>query len=405
MSLRWKREPGTPNPQMINQQMSGYQPLPNMNGYGSFMQAQANAQQMQGYVPGPTYDGYASSQYASDLMRGYNESNPYNSTAFDPRTASKAEIKAMQSKLGVKADGVWGKRSQAAYDAANAVAPSEEDILRSNMNNLGRGMGGDAGAGAVDLYGRQMQQREQVQQEIAKLQTRLNEINTRIAEIDKSLPAGAGNDKAWEIAAQRASIGDMSAYDSMVQRGATGAQSANAIDNALMDAEKLTWGLNAKDDEDRMAARNQIEVALRKAERDAAQTGTKLPDSYYRLKNALEADVGGNASSLVNMLKYKKEKGTLTDADREYVEEMMKGKENSKEYETLMSFWTGSKGSTTEAKAKAKAEDKRITDMAIELENMSPEAQNDYWNKLSHADKVKLLKKGKWDKGYFKRSK
>ena len=193
-------------------------------------------------------------------------------------------------------------------------------------------------------------------QQIQQLEARLSQINARIAEIDKSLPAGAGNDNAWEIAAQRASIGDMSAYDSMVQRGATGAQTANAIDNALMDAEKLTWGLNAKDDEDRMAARNQIEVALRKAERDAAQTGTKLPDSYYRLKNALEADVGGNASSLVNMLKYKKEKGTLTDADREYVEEMMKGKENSKEYETLMSFWKDSKGSTAEAKAKAKAE-------------------------------------------------
>ena len=148
----------------------------------------------------------------------------------------------------------------------------------------------------------------------------------------------------------------MSAYDSMLQRGATGTQTVNAIDNALMDAEKLTWGLNAKDDEDRMAARNQIEVALRKAERDSAQTGTKLPDSYYRLKNALEADVGGNANALVNMLKYKKEKGTLTDADREYVEEMMKGKENSKEYETLMSFWTDSKGKTADDKARAKRE-------------------------------------------------
>lgn len=277
MSLRWKREPGAPNPQMINQQMSGYQPLPNMNGYGSFMQAQANAQQMQGYTPN---------------------------------------------------------------DATGGIP----------VIDAGRQTGGE-------VYNAQAEDnRFRVQQEISQLQSRLNEINTRIAEIDKTMPGVGSNDNAWEIAAQRASIGDMSAYDGMVQRGATGAQSANAIDNALMDAEKLTWGLNAKDDEDRRAARNQIEVALRKAERDAAQTGTKLPDSYFRLKKALEADVGGNASSLVNMLKYKKEKGTLTDDDRAYVEELMKGKENSKEYETLMSFWTESKGSTTGDKARAKAE-------------------------------------------------
>lgn len=393
MSLRWKnqrRDPDYANPDL----MGGYRPA--SAGFAqepTYQQVLSNqaAAQMQGYVPGPTYDGYASSQYASDIMRGYNESNPYNSTAFDPRTASKAEIKAMQSKLGVKADGIWGKKSQAAYDAANAVT-SEQD------NELGRRAGGDMSASYIV-------KREQTMQQIQQLEARLSQINARIAEIDKSLPAGAGNDKAWEIAAQRASIGDMSAYDSMIQRGATGAQSANAIDNALMDAEKLTWGLNAKDDEDRRAARNQIEVALRKAERDAAQTGTKLPDSYYRLKNALAADVGGNASSLVNMLKYKKEKGTLTDADREYVEEMMKGKENSKEYETLMSFWTDSKGSTTEDKEKAKAEEKRITDLATELENLSPAEQSTRWNNLSKSDRTKLLKKGKWDKGYFKRNK
>lgn len=341
MSLRWKnqrREPDYANPDL----MGGYRPasagFAQEPTFAQVLGAQA-AQQMQGYVPGPRYDGYNSAQYASDLMRGYSESNPYN--VFNPATASKDEIKAMQSKLGVKADGIWGKKSQAAYDTANAVTSVQD-------TELGRRAGGDMSASYIA-------KRDQAMQQIQQLEARLTQINNRIAEIDKSMPAGDG-DKAWEIAAQRASIGDMSAYDSMVQRGATGAQTANAIDNALMDAEKLTWGLNAKDDEDRRAARNQIEVALRKAERDAAQTGTKLPDSYYRLKNALEADVGGNASSLVNMLKYKKAKGTLTDADREYVEEMMKGKENSKEYETLMSFWTDSKGSTTEDKAKAKAE-------------------------------------------------
>ena len=309
-----------------------------------------------------------------------------------------------------------GVNSPSAYASQNMAGYNPNNVYMGRVSDRagqpGSGNGYQFDSREIDEYTAQKdaevqasQQREQAMQQIQQLEARLSQINARIAEIDKSLPAGAGNDKALEIAAQRASIGDMSAYDSMVQRGATGAQSANAIDNALMDAEKLTWGLNAKDDEDRRAARNQIEVALRKAERDAAQTGTKLPDSYYRLKNALEADVGGNASSLINMLKYKKEKGTLTDADREYVEEMMKGKENSKEYETLMSFWTDSKGSTTEDKAKAKAEEQRITKLATELENLSPAEQATRWNQLSKSDRTKLLKKGKWDKGYFKRNK
>lgn len=242
-----------------------------------------------------------------------------------------------------------------------------------------------------------LQQREQAMQQIQQLEARLDEINARIAEIDKSMPGAANNDKYWEIAAQRASIGDMSAYDSMVQRGATGNQTVNAIDNALMDAEKLTWGLNAKDDEDRAAARNQIEVALRKAERDAAQSGTKLPDSYYRLKNALAADVGGNASSLVNMLKYKKEKGTLTDADREYVETLMKGKENSKEYETLMSFWKDSKGGTTEAKAKAKAYKAGSDALFNEAANMSKQQLEVWWRGLSNEKKTQFKKYHKID--------
>ena len=292
MSLRWKNQLPQLQPNFVDP-------------------AGVNATMMQGYQPGVN----SPSAYASQNMAGYNPNNVY---------------------MGRVSD--------------RAGQPGSGNGYQFDSHEI------DEYTAQKDAEAQAMQQREQAMQQIQQLEARLNEINTRIAEIDKSLPAGNGNDQAWEIAAQRASIGDMSAYDSMLQRGATGTQTANAIDNALMDAEKLTWGLNAKDDEDRMAARNQIEVALRKAERDAAQTGTKLPDSYYRLKNALEADVGGNASSLVNMLKYKKEKGTLTDADREYVEEMMKGKENSKEYETLMSFWTDSKGKTTDDKARAKAE-------------------------------------------------
>ena len=327
--------------------------------------AGVNATRMQGFQPGvvPT-----PASYAAQDMQGYNPNNMY---------------------MGRVSD--------------RAGQPGSGNGYQFDSREI------DNYTAQLDSQAQQAQLREQAKQEIAQLQTRLNEINTRIAEIDKTLPGGA-NDNAWEIAAQRASIGDMSAYDGMVQRGATGAQSANAIDNALMDAEKLTWALKSQNDEDRAVALNQVEVALRKAERDARQTGTKLPESYYRLRSeyekALSGNDVGNANSLVNMLKYKKEKGTLTDDDREYVEQLMQGKENSKEYETLMSFWTGSKGSTIEDQAKAKREAERIEKLFTELESKTPAQQQEYWDKkMSKKDREKLLKIASWKDGYLVRRK
>lgn len=346
MSLRWKNQLPQLQPNFVDP-------------------AGVNATLMQGYQPGVN----SPSAYASQNMAGYNPNNVYMGRVSD--------------RAGQPGSGNGYQFDSREIDEYTAQKDAEAQAL---------------------------QQREQAMQQIQQLEARLSQINARIAEIDKSLPAGAGNDKAWEIAAQRASIGDMSAYDSMVQRGATDVQSANAIDNALMDAEKLTWALNSKNDEDRAVALNQVEVALRKAERDARQTGTKLPDSYYRLRSAYEKALSGNdagnANSLVNMLKYKKEKGTLTDADREYVEQYLKGKENSSEYDTLMSFWKDSKGSTTEAKAKAKAEAQRIENLFNDLQSKTPAEQQEYWDKkMSKKDREKLLKIASWKDGYLVRRK
>jgi len=352
MSLRWKnqrREPDYANPDLMGgyrPASAGFAPEPT---FAQVLGAQA-AQQMQGYVPYDQTANYNSAAYAAEQMQGYAPGGP---------------------------------------DAEPVV------------EDFGRRSGGDTGAASI-------QRREQAMQQIEQLESRLAQINSRIAEIDKTIPGGASNDKAWEIAAQRASIGDMSAYDSMMQRGATGAQSSNAIENALMDAEKLTWGLSADSTEDQKAARNQLEVAMRRAERDAKQSGidvTKIP-SYQRIQAALNGGTSGmNNQAFVNYMRLKMAENDFGDKDRELLKQLAKDDPNSKDFQMLLDEWEKSKGKTKEDKAKAKAEDKRITDMAIEIENMSPEAQNDYWNKLSHADKVKLLKKGKWDKGYFKRSK
>lgn len=269
-----------------------------------------NATRMQGYQPGvvPTL-----ASYAAQDMQGYNPNNVY-----------------------------MGRVSDRA-------------------GQPGSGNGYQFDSREIDNYTAQKDAEVQALQQIQQLEARLNEINARIAEIDKALPAGAGNDKAWEIAAQRASIGDMSAYDSMVQRGATGNQTANAIDNALMDAEKLTWGLSADSEEDRKAARNQIEVALRKAERDASQTGTKLPDSYYRLKNALgnADDVGPNG---MTAMEYANDLASKIESDEASDEDIKDGlvwaaqHPNSKYAKTIFDAAVAGKGKTQEAKARAKAE-------------------------------------------------
>lgn len=345
MSLRWKNQLPQLQPNFVDP-------------------AGVNATRMQGYQPGvvPT-----TASYAAQDMQGYNPNNVY---------------------MGRVSD--------------RAGQPGSGNGYQFDSREI------DEYTAQKDAEAQAVQQREQAMQQIQQLEARLSQINSRIAEIDKTLPAGAGNDNAWEIAAQRASIGDMSAYDSMVQRGATGAQSSNAIENALMDAEKLTWGLSADSTEDQKAARNQLEVAMRRAERDAKQSGidvTKIP-SYQRIQAALNGGTSGmNNQALVNYMRLKMAENDFGDKDRELLKQLAKDDPNSKDFKMLLDEWEKSKGKTNEDKAKAKAEEKRINDMAIEIENMSPDQQNDYWNKLTHEDRVKLLKKGKWDKGYFKRIK
>lgn len=297
MSLRWKNQLPQLQPNFVDP-------------------AGVNATMMQGYQPGVN----SPSAYASQNMAGYNPNNVY---------------------MGRVSD--------------RAGQPGSGNGYQFDSREI------DEYTAQKDAEVRALQQREQAMQQIQQLEARLTQINNRIAEIDKSLPAGAGNDKAWEIAAQRASIGDMSAYDSMVQRGATGAQTANAIDNALMEAEKLTWGLSADSAEDRMAARNQIEVALRKAKRDADQTGTKLPDSYYRLQTALDKtnDVGPNgmtAMEYANDLASKIEANEASDEDIKAGLVWAAQHPNSKYAKTIFDAAVAGKGKTEDAKARAKAE-------------------------------------------------
>lgn len=240
---------------------------------------------------------------------------------------------------------------------------------------------------------------------IQQLQAELATVESQIQELDRQNPGLKNMDPARvEIAAKRAEVGDMSAYDNMVQgSGSSGMQTGNAIENALMDAEKLTWGLNAQNTEDQAAARAQIEVAMRKAERDAAQAGmdvTKIP-SYQRLRAALNGNQAGtgnvNVDALLNMLEYKKAKGTLTDGDREYVESIAAQDTNSGKYDKLLAFWKDSKGATSEDKAKAKALAARAKSVFTDMLSKPVAEQEKILMGMDKKLKEAFLRKYKWD--------
>lgn len=201
------------------------------------------------------------------------------------------------------------------------------------------------------------QQRMNNRAELDRLKNELAQVNAQIARLDKELPA---SEQEIEIAAKRAELGDMSAYDSLV-RGGSGkiASTRTAIENELKNAEKLTWALDSQTDEQRRQALNEIEVALRSAE-EAQEKGVELPDSYRRLKNAIAPykngfqQSTGNFTELINQMKYKLSKGKLTEDDREYIETVIKPNMNSEKFDELFGFLQESKGKTVEARNDAR---------------------------------------------------
>lgn len=241
----------------------------------------------------------------------------------------------------------------------------------------------------------------EINAQIREKEARLAELDARIADIDRQYPELKNGGQEWEIAAKRAEIGDMSAYDAMMARGQQAGAASSAIENELKNAEKLLWGLESKSDEDRAMARNQIEVALRSAEEWQSKTGQQLPASYDRLRSALDKgqSQGQNVTELVNFYKYKQANGTLTDDDRTYVDTVLRPKMNSEDFDKLFSFLQESKGKTVEDKAKADAFSKKINGMVAGIEGKSPAEQNAWWSGLTKKEKNGVLKIAKWVAG------
>lgn len=266
----------------------------------------------------------------------------------------------------------------------------------------GDGAGYRFDSAGIDAYMADQQKRTQIQARIAELENELASVTNRIAEIDKATPSLSKNPREWEIAAKRAEIGDMSAYDNLVSRGNTDATAATGIENELYNAEKLTWGLNSKSDEDRAIARSNIEASLRRAEEWARKSGKELPDSYYRLRAALEgAPEGGsadmNAREYGNEIALKIYRGTATDEDIEKGVAWAEKNPNSDAAKEILEAAKSGKYSTVEAKARAARAKKEATDKIEELQRLPVKEQEQAWMGLDEKFRKNILKYATWD--------
>lgn len=275
---------------------------------------------------------------AANDMRGYSSSRPEDIRQI-PIMAQSASM-AMRGYQPNAAMGNIGERSQ------NAMM----DEYRTQIGQERRQMA------------EQEMQRQELQGRYQQLEQELAQVDAKIAEVKKKYP-GITNEREWRIAAKRAEIGDMSAYDNMMARGQNYGEKANGIENMLYDAMKLTWGLGAKSDEDRAFARNQIEVALRKAESEAARTGVKLPAIYDELKASLNPQqvtpgatqgVGGNwagknAREIGNELESLKRAKKLHDSDLVELQKIADASSNKEETETIQKLIKEYQGKTVEA--------------------------------------------------------
>jgi hypothetical protein len=273
------------------------------------------------------------------------------------------------------------------------TAPTELDVV-----NGGTYYGGDRGGDIARQQQLAMQSLAQndLRTQLMQLESELVQIDAQIAEIEKTMPKGV-SDAEWEIAAKRAEIGDNSAYDNLVSRGynqvATARSAEDNIKNELYNAEKLTWGLKAKSDEDREMAKNQIEVSLRKAEDMAAKTGTKLPEGYYRLKAVLNEYSGGgnpagqNIREFINEFKLLQAQGKLTRAKREEANKLANDKLNSDYADELRQLYADSKGKTVEDGNDRKVAKQKATDFYNKVKNMSP---TDVKKELDQLDRKQL---------------
>ena len=121
---------------------------------------------------------------------------------FDPKTASPNDIKAAQSIIGTKADGVWGEKSQAALDT---YRKSYDGPVKFRWN----GMEGNEAAQAYSAWDTS---RIEAEERIAANEKRIEELKKEYLVLQQKQET-ATEDLERNVAANRAGLGDTSQYN------------------------------------------------------------------------------------------------------------------------------------------------------------------------------------------------
>ena len=158
---------------------------------------------------------------------------------FDPKTASLNDIKAAQSIIGTKADGVWGDKSQAALDA---YRKSYDGPVKFRW----KGMEGNEAAQAYSAWDTS---RIEAEERIAANEQKIEKLKQEYLALQQKQET-ATEDLERNVAANRAGIGDTSQYNTWRARveareaqnqareadsDATLRQAKSRVNNALRD--------------------------------------------------------------------------------------------------------------------------------------------------------------------------
>ena len=278
------------------------------------------------------------------------KSTPADQQAFLSQEASRQ----MAGYTPTPANGMQGYRP----NVASSAPFNNEQLAEQNYNQFNAGL-------------------QTKRQQLEQLKMQLAEIDKQIATVEAG---GADDEKA--IAAKLAEIGDTSLYQGIINREQNSAsqQKANAssIDNMLFEADKLSWGLNSKSDEERGIVKQNIQAVLDRAKQVAGQTGTPLPPKYAELEQKLQ---DSDKASMVyeserrraNDLWLKARNKTLENADIQEMEDYIKANPNSEisgQYRQLIEQY---QGKTKESKAAATKRKRDALDLYYSLNRLDTE--------------------------------
>lgn len=256
-----------------------------------------------------------------------------------------------------------------AMNAANAMQGYKPNVPTSSAFNNEQ-----LAQQNYDSFNSELQEKKQ---KLATLEQQLMKIDSDLAQLQQG---GADEEKA--IAAKLAEIGDTSLYQGILAReqnqAAQQKSNASSIDNMLFEADKLSWGLNSKSDEERGIVKQNIQAVLDRAKQVAEQTGTPLPPKYSELERKLE---DSDKASLVlesdrkrsNELFLLARNGGLRDSHIKEMEDYIKKNPNSEiatQYRQLIEQY---QGKTQESKATASKRKKDAVDLYYSLNGLSKE--------------------------------